>query len=160
MPQPTNLYYSEVLRVLDQGTRPHFVYFIVARTPDPELMFEPLVKIGTSTDVKARLEGLRRGDRTKGADWLGEPCFADLEVLGYVEGDRELESLLHKAFAEHRAGGEWFWYDPVRDTVDDILDEHCCCELCVFIDAFQCLPVEEQRAAWDDLGRSLRGVAQ
>lgn len=55
------------------------------------------VKIGyTSGRVESRLKSLQTGSPDK------------LELLGVVDGGRELEKLLHKRYAEKRLEGEWF----------------------------------------------------
>lgn len=54
-----------------------------------------LVKIGTTTNLKARLEALTK---SHGA----------LAVLRIVNGGRRLELKLHREFREHHEFGEWF----------------------------------------------------
>lgn len=142
--------------VLERGTQPHFVYFIAA-TPvtdrwldvEAELQLPALVKIGTTTDVEKRLQHLMRGDATKLADWMQDGIAAEFCLLGCLEGDRELEGCLHKAFANHCAGGEWFYLDEIDHIVNDLLDDYCCCHLCRFLDEFQQLPVDVQRQHMD-----------
>ncbi|MFE7116605.1 GIY-YIG nuclease family protein [Streptomyces sp. NPDC057654] len=60
------------------------------------------VKIGTSTSPEKRLKELQTGNPDR------------LEVLWHTPGGRELENLLHQAFAGHRAEGEWFDFGDVQ----------------------------------------------
>ena len=120
--------------------KPVYVYFIRAYDPpDPAdasaPLLEPQVKIGYSTDPYRRLEDLR-ANLSKCGDWLawcdGEWPYLDL--LGYVDGGRELEKQLHRAFAQHRVEGEWFWLDPIDEWIDQILSNDCVCALCQYLD--------------------------
>ncbi|MFI5867712.1 GIY-YIG nuclease family protein [Streptomyces sp. NPDC051546] len=54
------------------------------------------VKIGTSVNPEKRLKELQTGNPDR------------LEVLWCTPGGRELEALLHRAFADRRVEGEWF----------------------------------------------------
>jgi predicted GIY-YIG superfamily endonuclease len=110
--------YDRALGVLRRGTRPHYVYFILSR--------EDAVKIGTTTDPDARLMALRN-DNTK------RPRFVDggdLRLLGWVEGDHELETLLHRAFADYRIVGEWFSYPDIEQAIRQLLNLSCLCRGC------------------------------
>ncbi|MFD4862470.1 GIY-YIG nuclease family protein [Streptomyces atratus] len=60
------------------------------------------VKIGTSVSPEKRLKELQTGNPDR------------LEVLWYTSGGRELEALLHRAFADHRVEGEWFDFGDVQ----------------------------------------------
>ncbi|MET8746160.1 GIY-YIG nuclease family protein [Streptomyces sp. NPDC004728] len=60
------------------------------------------VKIGTSFSPEKRLQELQTGNPGR------------LEVLWYTAGGRELEALLHRAFADHRVEGEWFDFGVVH----------------------------------------------
>ncbi|AJT62476.3 hypothetical protein T261_0787 [Streptomyces lydicus] len=60
------------------------------------------VKIGTSVSPEKRLKELQTGNPDR------------LEVLWYTSGGRELEALLHQAFADHRVEGEWFDFGDVQ----------------------------------------------
>lgn len=64
----------------------HVVYFI---------RFGDRVKIGTSGDVKRRLEGLPYD-----------------EVIGTIPGDATVERLWHTVWADQRITGEWFHATP------------------------------------------------
>ncbi len=60
------------------------------------------VKIGTSVSPEKRLKELQTGNPDR------------LEVLWSTFGGRELEGLLHRAFADHRIEGEWFDFGDVQ----------------------------------------------
>lgn len=66
-----------------------FVYFVQAGTDGP-------VKIGTATDIQARVRGLQTGSPHR------------LNLLATSTGGRRLEKRLHRRFAAHRVLGEWF----------------------------------------------------
>lgn len=117
----TDLNLSRALAIMDRGTRRHYVYFILA-----DLNGQAAVKIGTTTDVDARLSALRI-DGTKRPDGI-DP--ASLQLLGWVEGDRELEVALHRAFLTHRLTGEWFTYSPITKHIDAVLSRGCLCRGC------------------------------
>ena len=146
---------------IERGMRQHYVYFCLATYPVDEdgigSDLEPLIKIGTTTNVEQRMKGIARGD-TKGADWL-ELGIGNLSLLGYIEGDREVERHLHKSFAKHRAGGEWFWYEPIAKHIDDLLDALCACEMCTFIDCLHSQPLEVQRPFMDRIDQLMRASA-
>lgn len=117
----TDINLSRALVIMDRGTRRHYVYFILA-----DLSGQVAVKIGTTTDVDARLSALRT-DATKRPSSLNS---ASLELLGWVEGDRELEVALHHIFAAHRLTGEWFAYPPIIKHINEILARGCLCRGC------------------------------
>lgn len=106
--------------VLRRGTRPHYVYFILA--PGPRWA----VKIGTATDLGQRLSALR-SPGTKAPSWIRADT---MHLHGWVEGDQELESLLHRAFSQHRLIGEWFDYEDTRDHIEALLADWCLCHGC------------------------------
>jgi hypothetical protein len=110
----------QALGVLRRGTRPHYVYFILAETD------KPVVKIGTTTDPDGRLAALRV-DATKRPDGIAPMSF---RLLGWVEGDRELECLLHRAFHDARLVGEWFDYARIENDINDLLLRACLCRGC------------------------------
>ena len=67
------------------------------------------IKIGyTKNDVKKRLKQLQTSNPNK------------LFLLGYIEGDKEIEKKLHKKFYASiiRHNGEWF--SPTQDLLDYI----------------------------------------
>lgn len=64
-----------------------FVYFIQAGRS---------IKIGLATNVKARMAELQTGNHE------------ELQLLGFIPGDRCLERQLHRRFSEFRIRGEWF----------------------------------------------------
>ena len=59
-----------------------------------------LIKIGTSSDVQARLRCLQTGSPVK------------LSLLADIDGDSFVELRLHHKFAPHREHGEWFRRHP------------------------------------------------
>jgi len=66
------------------------------------------VKIGTSRDVKKRMQGLQ------GANG------ASLELLATIPGDRDAERIMHQRFAQFRLVGEWFHLsDPLRAFINE-----------------------------------------
>lgn len=85
-----------------------------------------MVKIGTAVDVDQRLLTLRSG-RTKAPEWIRPET---LRLLGWVEGDQELESVLHRAFKSDRVVGEWFNYDGISDDINKLLSGWCLCRGC------------------------------
>jgi hypothetical protein len=76
----------------NQSSR-NVIYFIRAKGT-------PYVKIGTATDVAARL------------DQLQHYSPEELELMLTIPGDRWPESLLHNTFGEDRVRGEWFKIMP------------------------------------------------
>lgn len=78
------------------------------------------VKIGYSTEVEERLRDLRRGAQMplRVAGMVGDA--SRLEVLTMFEGDQSLERRLHRAFAERRVGGEWFYLGNSSKAVERI----------------------------------------
>lgn len=67
------------------------------------------VKFGVATDVRKRIAGLQTGS------------WQPLRLLFVVPGDRELEAELHARMLASdracRAYGEWFYGEPVTDTL-------------------------------------------
>lgn len=68
---------------------------------------EPLVKIGYTDNLHARLHTLR----------MANP--GHLDVLGCWPGGTDLERRVHRAFAELRHHGEWFDFED-RDPVAEV----------------------------------------
>lgn len=58
------------------------------------------VKIGTSSNLDARLRALQSASGSK------------LQVLAAIRGGEPLEKAFHLRFASHRAQGEWFNWSP------------------------------------------------
>ena len=80
------------------------VYFIA---PEGE---EAPVKIGyTTTTVQSRIGVLQTGHPYK------------LRPIAEIEGSYQLESALHKIFAQHRLHGEWFKRSPELDALMNAL---------------------------------------
>jgi len=61
-----------------------------------------LVKIGTATNVKQRIAGLRT------------MLPIDVELVAVFDGGLAEERQLHQRFAQHRVRGEWFASEPVK----------------------------------------------
>lgn len=78
------------------------------------------VKIGTSSDVPARLVALRRGETMplRVSGMIGDPGC--LDVLATFDGGGDLERRLHSVFAERRIDGEWFYLGPSAKAVERI----------------------------------------
>lgn len=75
------------------------VYFVQCGIDGP-------IKIGTTTNLSARLSSLR----------TSQPH--GLAVLAIADGGRELEKAYHKQFAAHRTVGEWF--NPHSDILCEV----------------------------------------
>jgi hypothetical protein len=61
------------------------------------------IKIGTTTDMPARIDALQTANPEK------------LKVLGWCPGGHRVERALHRRFARHRIRGEWF--RPARELL-------------------------------------------
>lgn len=69
-----------------------------------------LIKIGVSRQWKVRL-----------AYYVKQ--YERIEVIGTIPGGPVREKSLHRQFAQHRVGGEWFRDNPeIRAAIKDILD--------------------------------------
>lgn len=69
------------------------------------------IKIGYTQSLDRRFATLQNASSDK------------LELLGSLEGDKDIERELHARFAEYRGIGEWFNYtDDLRDAIEEILD--------------------------------------
>lgn len=75
------------------------VYFVQIGNDGP-------IKIGTTTNLKARLASLR----------TSQP--QGLALLAIAEGGRDLEKAYHDRFAAHRGVGEWF--SPHADILREV----------------------------------------
>lgn len=64
------------------------------------------IKIGHTNNIRARLGNMRASN------------YRRLSLLVMVPGTRSDERLLHKRFAAHRIGGEWF--EPVPELLSCI----------------------------------------
>lgn len=66
---------------------------------------EPLERCSTVTINVRRPKDLARG--------------ADVDLLGWIPGDREVEEAWHRRFAADHVAGEWFYLDPAafRDLI-------------------------------------------
>lgn len=110
-------------QILSRGVRTHYVYFIAVETERGAA-----VKIGTSHDPDGRIVGIRRRG-VKVPDHV-VPHLGQAHLVGQVEGDNELETELHRAFAHANLIGEWFDYDQISDDIDELLAVHCVCRGC------------------------------
>ena len=117
-------YLNDVDRMLNNPIMPN-VYFILAFD---ELGNDNMVKIGVSVDPVKRFEdlSLELWKESNGyPDWL-DMGYADLRLVGYVQGHQQLETALHKAFKDKSRGREWFTYDEeLEGYVDRILHDYC-----------------------------------
>lgn len=74
-----------------------FVYFVKA---------DVTIKIGYAKDVYKRLKALQTANPIQ------------LELIGYIPGNKEKESSLHALFDDYRLSGEWFKYsDEIREYI-------------------------------------------
>ena len=123
---------AAAFRLLEDGMRPHFVYFIEAHSTLTE--YPPMVKIGTSAMPDKRLDQIcKQLDRAP--DWLGQTHELHyIQLMGLVVGDAELEQQLHRAFRSHRVAGEWFWLEPLEMAIGHFLSDYCVCEPCLVAD--------------------------
>jgi hypothetical protein len=112
-------------QILQRGVREHFVYFALASGS------ERFVKIGTSYDPNQRISALRNGGTLEPDEIRENRSSFALSLIGYVQGDGELERHLHRAFADYRCAGEWFAYEPIATEIDDMLAHHCECRSCI-----------------------------
>jgi hypothetical protein len=128
-------YLNDVDRMLNNPIMPN-VYFILAFD---ELGNDNMVKIGVSVDPVKRFEdlSLELWKESNGyPDWL-DMGYADLRLLGYVQGHQQLETALHKAFKDKSRGREWFSYDQeLEGYVDGILEDYCVCHNCILADIY------------------------
>jgi hypothetical protein len=125
---------GHAVRLLEEGMRPHFVYFLEVRNDFLEL--PAMVKIGTSATPQDRITQLSR-HLDKGPEWLNtSDGDCDYRCMGLLVGDEELEGQLHKAFASHRIAGEWFWLEPIEMAIDFLLSEYCVCQTCLTLDGW------------------------
>jgi hypothetical protein len=122
---------AAAVKIIQAGIRPRFVYFVAARSYEEETL-PSLVKIGTTTNPDRRLKEI---SASRGPDWLSDSDNLDsLGYMGFLLGDEQLERRLHQAFAAHRVAGEWFWLDPIDDSVDFLLNNFCVCARCLATD--------------------------
>jgi len=121
--------------MLDNPIMPN-VYFILA---SDELGNDNMVKIGVSVDPVKRFEdlSLELWKESNGyPDWL-DFGYADLRLLGYVQGHQQLETAFHKAFKDKSRGREWFSYDQeLEGYVNGILEDYCVCRNCILADIY------------------------
>lgn len=78
------------------------------------------VKIGTATNVAARLIQIQRGESTplKVTGMIGDPTR--LDILLSFPGDEKLERILHSTFADRRVEGEWFYLGAAETAVQRV----------------------------------------
>lgn len=77
------------------------VYFIADTIKD-------VVKIGFSKDPRKRLRQLQTSNSNT------------LVLLGYIDGDRDMETHLHILFEKYKLSGEWFSLDKDNVILDYI----------------------------------------
>lgn len=79
-----------------------YVYFISS---------DDKIKIGYTKNIKRRLKQLQTSNSSQ------------LILLGYIEGDKNVEKQLHKRFAQYRIreNGEWF---NCNDEILDYINEY------------------------------------
>lgn len=103
--QPVAVQEKYVLRQAKRKTQ-SCVYFFQSETG--------LVKIGFTTDIKKRMQGLLHGSPVP------------LTLLGTVAGDAKLEAELHTEFSTLRRHGEWFELnESLRQRIEAILGLKC-----------------------------------
>jgi hypothetical protein len=109
----TNAQHVVTVRPSEQES-PGYVY-VVLRDSDG------LLKIGSTRDLTTRLRQLRHE-------------HGDILLVGWVDGNREVEALLHRKYADENVGGEWFdSWRLLDDALDDkLLDEPVRVGLCAF----------------------------
>jgi hypothetical protein len=99
--------YCKILLAL--GTRTHYVYFLLAELDDGK----QIVKIGTTTNIERRLLLIKQ-----------RVPYKIQAILGQLEGDQELESHLHLSFCKFKYSKEWFYYEPLRHHIADLLENY------------------------------------
>ena len=77
------------------------VYFLHDRS-------EGLIKIGYTMNWEQRRYAIRNQAKKRGV------------LLGFLNGGRVLEQLMHEKFAEHRVRGEWF-SDEILPLVEELI---------------------------------------
>lgn len=103
--QPVAVQEKYVLRQAKRKTQ-SCVYFFQSETG--------LVKIGFTTDIKKRTQGLLHGSPVP------------LTLLGTVAGNAKLEAELHAEFSTLRRHGEWFELnESLRQRIEAILGLKC-----------------------------------
>lgn len=63
-----------------------------------------LIKIGLTTNIKKRMAA------------ISTMCSAPIELLGFIDGNKNTEASLHQKFANIRSHGEWF------NKTDDLIN--------------------------------------
>lgn len=66
------------------------------------------VKVGYSAKPFGRMTTVTRNGRRP----TDLPHAADVELLGWVPGDRDVEAAWHRRFAADHVAGEWFYLAP------------------------------------------------
>lgn len=75
------------------------------------------VKIGTTTNLAARVGALNRGDSA-----IAGMTILAVDVLATMPGGRQVEQSIHKLFQDLRFEGEWFLFEaPLTDFVAAIV---------------------------------------
>lgn len=79
------------------------IYFIRAGDNGP-------IKIGITKEITGRVKGLQTAH------------YEDLQIVGVMPGDRNLETTLHNKFSQHHIRGEWF--QPAEEILT-FVQENC-----------------------------------
>lgn len=88
--------------LVDLNSAPGWVYFIV-EAGDKHL------KIGWAGNPIERLRDLQ----------VAHPLT--LRIIGIIPGVYSNEASFHRVFRDHRVGGEWFRYKPLKAAVDELI---------------------------------------
>lgn len=75
-----------------------YIYFLYDRK-------SKMVKIGYSCNIQRRIKQLQTSNPN------------ELELVYYVEGNRDTEYFFHKRFSEYRRRGEFFESKPILDWI-------------------------------------------
>jgi len=95
-------------RLLEQGAER--VYFFATGE---------VVKIGRSLNPDKRVKTLKGTKAPEGVD------IAAGRLLGTIPGGCRVESELHRLFRAHRLVGEWFSLPPIREHIEQIIEQRC-----------------------------------
>jgi hypothetical protein len=81
--------------------------YIIESGPYMKIVFSdnPIARAGTVTRLGKRPDDL--------------PFEADVDLIGWIPGDRKAEAQMHKRFARIRVAGEWFWSE--REQVAELI---------------------------------------
>lgn len=77
------------------------------------------------TDTKNIKIGYTKNSINKRLKQLQTSCANKLYVLGWIEGDTEIEKYLHKKFAKSRIRFNGEWFKPTDDLIEYINQNNC-----------------------------------